>query len=72
MATRVLELAEQLQVGTHDLLDVCSLIEIPASSRISCLTNEHIQLLRDHYQKKTPTFSVNAKRKPPTSQMNKT
>ena len=50
MTIRVLELAEQLKVGTDDLLAVCTLLEIPATSRISCLSPEHIKKLRAYYQ----------------------
>ena len=50
MTIRVLELAEQLKVGTDDLLAVCTLLEIPATSRISCLSSEHIKKLRTYYQ----------------------
>ena len=49
MTIRVLELAEQLKVGTDDLLAVCTLLEIPATSRISCLSPVHIKKLRDYY-----------------------
>ena len=52
MTLRVLELAEQLKVGTDDLIAVCTLLEIPATSRISCLTNEQIQRLTDFYEQK--------------------
>ena len=51
MTTRVLELADQLNVGTDDLLSVCALLEIPATSRISCLSSEHITKLTDYYNK---------------------
>ena len=50
MTIRVLELAEQLKVGTDDLLAVCTLLEIPATSRISCLSPEHIKKLTAYYQ----------------------
>ena len=33
------------------LLDVSTLLEMPATSRISCLGSEHIQKLRTYYQK---------------------
>ncbi len=49
MTIRVLELAEQLKVGTDDLLAVCTLLEIPATSRISCLSHEHIKKLTRYY-----------------------
>ena len=47
MTLRVLELAEQLKVGTDDLLAVCTLLEIPATSRISCLSPKHILKAED-------------------------
>ena len=50
MTIRVLELAEQLKIGTDDLLAVCTLLEIPATSRISCLSPEHIKKLTAYYQ----------------------
>ena len=52
MTIRVLELAERLKVGTDDLLAVCTLLEIPATSRISCLNAEHIQKLTAYYKHK--------------------
>ena len=51
MTIRVLELAEKLKVGTDDVLAVCALLEIPATSRISCLTNEHIKKLIEYHQR---------------------
>ena len=53
MTIRVLELAEQLKVGTDDLLAVCTLLEIPATSRISCLSPEHIKKLTSYYKEKS-------------------
>ena len=50
MTIRVLELAEQLEVGTDDLLAICTLLEIPATSRISYLSPEHIEKLKTYYQ----------------------
>ena len=50
MTIRVLELANKLTVGTDELLAVCALLQIPATSRISCLTNEHIKKLTNYYQ----------------------
>ena len=52
MTIRVLQLAEQLKFGTDDLLAVCTLLEIPATSRISCLSPEHIKKLTAYYEKK--------------------
>ena len=46
-----LELAKKLKVGTDDLLAACALLEIPATSRISCLTHKQIKKLIDYHQK---------------------
>ena len=51
MTIRVLELAEQLEVVADDLIAVCALLEIPATSRISCLTNERIHKLIEFHQR---------------------
>ena len=53
MTIRVLELAEQLEVGTDDLIAVCTFQEIPATSRISCLSPEQIQKLTVYYIEKS-------------------
>ncbi len=50
MMLRVIELAEQLKVDTDDLLVTCTLLKIPATSRISCLAPEHIKQLMAYYQ----------------------
>ena len=50
MTIRVIELSEKLKVGTDELLAVCALLEIPATSRISCLNKEHIKKLIDYLQ----------------------
>ena len=42
MTIRVLELTGRLKVGTDDLLAVSTFLEIPATSRIICLSPEHI------------------------------
>tara|TARA_Y100001968_G_scaffold315448_1_gene342059 strand:- start:2328 stop:2492 length:165 start_codon:yes stop_codon:yes gene_type:complete len=52
MSIRVLELAEKLKVDTADLIAVCVLLKIPATSRISCLTNDHIEKLTEYYAKR--------------------
>ena len=52
MTIRVLELAEKLKVDTADLIAACALLEIPATSRISCLSPEHVERLNDYYKKK--------------------
>ena len=50
---RVLELAEKLKRNTDDVIAVCVLLDIPATSRISYLTDEHVQKLTSYY-KETP------------------
>ena len=50
MTIRVLELAEQLKVGTDDLLAVFTLLKIPATSRISCLNFAQIKRLKAYYK----------------------
>jgi len=47
---RILELAEELKVEISDMIAVCILLEIPASSRISCLTKDHIEQLVHYYE----------------------
>ncbi len=49
---RVVELAEKLNVATNDLIAVCTLLDIPASSRISCLSKQHAKKLIDYYKGK--------------------
>ncbi|WP_072013309.1 MULTISPECIES: translation initiation factor IF-2 N-terminal domain-containing protein [unclassified Prochlorococcus] len=49
---RVLELSEQLQKDADDIIAICVLLDIPASSRISCLTNENAQKIIDYYKEK--------------------
>ena len=47
---RVLELAEDLKVEIADMIAVCIVLHIPANSRISCLTKDHIEQLVDYYE----------------------
>ncbi len=48
--TRVLELSEQLQKNADDIIAICVLLDIPANSRISCLSNEDVQKIIDYSQ----------------------
>ena len=47
---RVLELSEQLQKNADDIIAICVLLDIPANSRISCLSNENAQKIIDYYK----------------------
>ncbi len=50
---RVLELADQIQKSTDDIIAICALLNIPATSRISCLSDENAQKVIDYYKKTT-------------------
>ena len=43
---RVLELSKQLRVEANELLSLCALLQIPATSRISCLSDDHIKQIK--------------------------
>ena len=49
---RILELSEALNVDTSDLLAVCSIIKIKATSRLSMLTFEECKQITDYYENK--------------------
>ena len=51
MTIRVLELAKKLKIGSDDLLAICVLLDIPATSSISCLTSLQAKVVSD-YEKK--------------------
>tara|TARA_Y100001968_G_C19167242_1_gene623854 strand:+ start:223 stop:381 length:159 start_codon:yes stop_codon:yes gene_type:complete len=51
MTVRILELAEQLEVDPTELIAVCALLEIPASSRISCIKDQDTQRVIDYLRK---------------------
>tara|TARA_Y100000768_G_C23418574_1_gene425014 strand:- start:345 stop:503 length:159 start_codon:yes stop_codon:yes gene_type:complete len=48
---RVLELSKALNVDCNDLLAVCVLLKLNASSRISMLTFEECKKITDYYEK---------------------
>ena len=51
MSIRILELGEQLEVNTTQIIAVCVLLEIPASSRISCIKDEDAQRVINYLRK---------------------
>ena len=48
---RVLELSEALNVETSELLAVCALLNLNASTRLSMLTFEECKAITDYYEK---------------------
>ena len=48
---RVLELSEALNVDSSDLLAVCAILKLKASSRLSKLTFEECKKITDFYEK---------------------
>ena len=48
---RVLELSEALNVNTEDLLAVCAILQLQASSRLSMLSFNECKLITDYYEK---------------------
>tara|TARA_Y100001935_G_scaffold224330_1_gene200440 strand:+ start:187 stop:354 length:168 start_codon:yes stop_codon:yes gene_type:complete len=51
---RVLELAEALNVDVADLLAVCSILKLNATSRLSMLSFEECKKISDYYEKEIP------------------
>ena len=49
---RVLELSEALNINSSDLIAVCAILEIKATSRISMLSFEECKKLTDYYDNK--------------------
>ena len=49
---RVLELSEALNVDSSDLLAVCAILKIRATSRLSMLTFEECKKITDFYENK--------------------
>ena len=49
---RLLEFSEEIGIDIDDLISVCNLLDIPASSRISCLSHEHVEKLIEYYKTK--------------------
>jgi len=49
---RVLELSEALTVHSSDLLAVCAILKIKATSRLSMLSFEECKKITDYYENK--------------------
>ena len=49
---RVLELSEALNVDCSDLLAVCAILKIKATSRLSMLSFEECKQITDYYENK--------------------
>ena len=49
---RVLELSEALNVDSSDLLAVCAILKIKATSRLSLLLFEECKQITDYYENK--------------------
>ena len=49
---RVLELSEALNIDSSDLLAVCTILKINATSRLSMLSFEESKKITDYYEKK--------------------
>ena len=47
---RVIELSEALKVDNADLLAVCAILKIKASSRLSILSFEECKNITDYYE----------------------
>ena len=53
MKIRVKELAEAMNIDYSELLSICALLKIPASTRISSLTIEQAKKITDFYSDKS-------------------
>ena len=49
---RVLELSEAINVDVSDLLAVCTILKIKATSRLSMLSFEECKNITDYYENK--------------------
>ena len=49
-SVRVIELAENLKISHHELIAVCALLEISATSNISCLTKNDVEKIIKYYK----------------------
>ena len=56
---RVLELSEALNVDSSDLLAVCAILKIKATSRLSMLSFEECKKITDYYEIKNWFFIIN-------------
>ena len=49
---RVLELAEALNVDSSDLIAICAMLNVKATSRLSMLSFEECKKITDYYENK--------------------
>ena len=49
---RVLELSEAINIDSSDLLAVCAILKIEATSRLSMLSFEDCKKISDYYENK--------------------
>ena len=49
---RVLELSEAINIDSSDLLAVCAILKIKATSRLSLLSFEECKKISDYYENK--------------------
>ena len=49
---RVLELSEALNIDSSDLLAVCAILNVKATSRLSMLAFEECKKITDYYENK--------------------
>jgi len=49
---RVLELAEAVNLDSSDLLAICAILKIKATSRLSMLSFEECKKITDYYENK--------------------
>ena len=55
---RVKELAEALNVDFTEIIAICTLLKIPASSPLSSLTVEQSKVIIDYIQKTNPKQNI--------------
>ena len=49
---RVLELSEALNIDSSDIIAVCAILKIKATSRLSMLSFEECKKINDYYENK--------------------
>ena len=58
---RVKELAEALNVETPEIIAVCTLLKIPATSSLSSLSVEQSKEIIDYIEKRKPNSNIDKK-----------
>tara|TARA_Y100000589_G_C26858261_1_gene508858 strand:- start:5 stop:178 length:174 start_codon:yes stop_codon:yes gene_type:complete len=51
---RVLELAEALGIETSEVISICTILNLNATSRLSVLTFEECKKITDYFEKNKP------------------